>query len=364
MILHRYICGRFLRSLGAILGIFSAIVVLVDLIEQIGRYGGSGASMNSLLWLSALRSPQSIYQIIPLVVLLSGLALFLGLARSSEMAVIRAAGRSASRTLIGPGAALVILGALIVAVGNPIVAATSVRAGALSARLSGDDARGVATSGGGLWLREGDASGQSVLHAATASPDGTRLHQVEILRYDAQGALIARYNAARATLAPGFWELQQVRHWPLDSDSPEAEAAALDRLTLPSTLTRERIRDSFGAPSAIAIWDLPAFIRTMRAAGFAAQRHQVWFQAELSSPLFLLAMLVLAAGFTLGHPRGGGVGMRVLGAVIAGFSLYFLRNFAMVLGENGQISAALAAWAPPVAALMLAMGLLLAREDG
>jgi lipopolysaccharide export system permease protein len=47
-----------------------------------------------------------------------------------------------------------------------------------------------------------------------------------------------------------------------------------------------------------------------------------------------------------------------------GFALYYLRNFIQIMGENGQIPVALAAWAPPVASLMLAVGLLLHMEDG
>lgn len=364
MILHRYVSWRFLRIIGAVAGVFATIVVLIDLIEQIGRFGGSGTSLRSLLHLAALRAPQAIYSIVPLIVLLAGLALFAGLARSSEMAVIRAAGRSASRTLVGPGIVLLALGALIVTAGNPIVAATSVRAGAFASNLSNDGASGAATARGTLWLREGSAAGQTVFHAQSASPDGTRLHDVTVLGYDEAGRLTQRYQARMAELRPGQWVLHAAKQWQLRDPAPEASAVEHSRLTLPSTLTKDRIRESFGAPSAIAIWDLPEFIRTMESAGFSAKRHRVWFQAELSSPLFLLAMLVLAAGFTLGHPRGGGAGIRILGAVISGFALYFLRNFAMVLGENGQIAPWLAAWAPPVAALMLASGLLLTREDG
>ena len=50
--------------------------------------------------------------------------------------------------------------------------------------------------------------------------------------------------------------------------------------------------------------------------------------------------------------------------VLAGFALFFLRNFAQVLGENGQIPVALAVWTPPVASMLLAVGVLLHLEDG
>ena len=64
------------------------------------------------------------------------------------------------------------------------------------------------------------------------------------------------------------------------------------------------------------------------------------------------------------HTRFGGTGVAVLCAVLLGFGLYFIRSFAQILGENGQIPILLAAWAPPVASVLLALGLLLHAEDG
>jgi len=72
----------------------------------------------------------------------------------------------------------------------------------------------------------------------------------------------------------------------------------------------------------------------------------------------------VAAGFTMRHARGAKVGQMVLYAIVGGFALFFLRNFAQVLGDNGQIPVALAAWTPPVAAVMVSLGLLLHLEDG
>ena len=66
--------------------------------------------------------------------------------------------------------------------------------------------------------------------------------------------------------------------------------------------------------------------------------------------LLLVAMVLVAAGFTMRHTRFGRTGVMVLMALGLGFALYFVRNFAQVLGENGQIPPLLAAWGPPSAA--------------
>ena len=75
-------------------------------------------------------------------------------------------------------------------------------------------------------------------------------------------------------------------------------------------------------------------------------------------------MVLIAAAFTLRHQRGGRTGLMVMFAILLAFVIYFIRNFAQVLGENGQLPAILAAWAPPFAAIGLALGILLHNEDG
>ena len=159
--------------------------------------------------------------------------------------------------------------------------------------------------------------------------------------------------------------LNGAKSWPLGQGvNPEQNASTHDRMTVPSTLTQERIRDSFGTPSVVPIWDLPAYITQLEIAGFSARRHMVWLQMELARPLFLVAMVLVAAGFTMRHSRLGRTGVSVLLAVMLGFGLYYVRNFAQILGENGQVPALLAAWAPPVASVLLALGVILQREEG
>ena len=90
----------------------------------------------------------------------------------------------------------------------------------------------------------------------------------------------------------------------------------------------------------------------------------MWFHKELAQPLFLVAMVMIGASFTLRHQRGGRTGLMVMFAILLAFVIYFIRNFADLLGENGQLPVLLAAWAPPFVAIGISMGFLLHNEDG
>ena len=149
-----------------------------------------------------------------------------------------------------------------------------------------------------------------------------------------------------------------------DAANPEAASLELPSLRLPSDLTAAEIRNSFGTPASVPIWQLPEFIDRLTAAGFTARRHEVFFHTEMATPLFLVAMVLISAAFTMRHHRSGQMGIYLLSAVLLSFGVYFLRNFAQILGENGQIPTLLAAWGPPVAAILLVSGLLLHLEDG
>lgn len=366
MRLHFYFARRFLATFMMMLGIFAIILGLTDMLEQIRKFDLADLSFVQILRLTALNLPESLYRFLPLIVILASVTLFLGLARTSEMVITRAAGRSALRSLMSPTLMALLVGALTVAVMNPIVAATSKQYEVLANRYSGNGTSTLSLSSDALWLRQGDAEGQTVIRAASASLDGTELHGVTFLSFKPDGGPAYRIETASARLGPGAWTLTDAKVWRFDrgSDNAERDAVLHDTMRLSSNLTQDRIRDSFGEPSSIPIWDLPRFIRQLEAAGFSARTHRVWLQMELSLPLMLMAMVMIGAGFTIRHVRFGSTGIMVLLALMMGFSVHFIRNFAQVLGDRGQIPVELAAWSPPIAAVLLSFSLLLHLEDG
>ena len=364
MTLSLYLARRFALAFLLILLVFFGLMMLIDMVEQVGRFSDSPVGFWQLAGLAALKVPESLYRILPLIVILAAIALFLALSRSSELVIIRASGRSALRLLVAPVLVALALGALAVMVFNPLVAATSKQYHELVQRFANGQQSVLSLSPEGLWLRQGAKDRQTVIRATRANQDGTRLSQVSFLEFDGVGRPTARIEADEAELVPGAWALTGVKRWQIDAPNPEASAVTEDRASLPSDLTRDRIRDSFGEPSAVPVWDLPAFIASLDRAGFSSRQHRVWLQMELALPFLMAGMVLLAAGFTMRHARFGKTGTLVLGAVLAGFTIFFLRNFAQVLGESGQIPVLLAAWSPPVATILLSIGLLLHLEDG
>ena len=159
--------------------------------------------------------------------------------------------------------------------------------------------------------------------------------------------------------------LEDAKRWDFATATPEADSILTPaHFTLPTDLTPARLIEGLGTPAAVGFWHLSGQAAALEKAGFSARGYRLWYQMELALPLLLAAMVLVAAGFTMRHARFGKTGQMVLYALMGGFFIFFLRNFAQVLGENGQIPILVAAWSPPVAAALLALSLLLHLEDG
>lgn len=365
MTLPLYIIRSFFWYWFLVLAVFGTLMFTVDIIDHLRLLVDHDAPLPTAMKLALINLPKAISELQPLIVMLATLSLFLAFARRSELVIIRAAGRSLLSNLGALIGAVLVLGLVDLIILNPLVAATQKAYEQEVSDLEPGQRSVFSLAENGVWLRQGDESGQTVIHAERTSLSGTSLYRASFLIFDAQGQITERISARRAQLQPGAWELHGVKRWDLvESRNPERDALEVREMSLASSLTIEEIRDSFGTPSTISIFALPTFIAKLKEAGFAAQQHLVWFALELAKPLLLVAMMMIGASLTMGHMRAGQTGVKVLLALVMGFGIYFMRNFAQVLGENGQLSLYITALAPPLAGIALSLGLILHLEDG
>jgi len=363
MILHGYFARRFLYAFLAVFMIFLGIFALLDMVEQIRKFDSVG--FLQIVKLTLLNVPQGLYRILPLIMILATLTLFLTLARTSELVITRASGRSALQSLVSPVIVAMLIGLFAVAVFNPIVAATSKQYEVESNRHLQGESSVLSISREGLWLRQGGVDGQTVIRAQRSNLEGAQLFGVSFLGFGPDGTPSYRIEAESAELKPGMWAIRNAKQWLFeDNHIAEQSARIAETMEISSNLTLDQIRDSFGTPASIPIWELPAFIQQLENAGFSARSHRVWFQMELALPFLMAGMVLIGAGFTMRHTRFGRTSTMVLFALGLGFAVFFIRNFAQILGESGQIPVPLAAWSVPCAAILLSLGILLNLEDG
>lgn len=366
MTLHYYILRRFFITMLRVLAILICVIMLFDFVENIRFLSKRDASFEQIIGYSLLKAPKQIYGSFALVVLIASLTTFMGLSRTSELVVTRASGVSAIRIMATPIAAAALFGVFSVVVLNPIVARTSREFKIYRGQFESSTNSPLSISGDGLWLRQGTQDGQTVVQAERSNATGTQLWNVRFHKFGTDGQLQMRVNADRARLIPGFWSLRSATVWRFGAGSelPGPSVEEVDEIRVATDLTSSQIAESFSAPASVSIWKLPEFIARLEKSGFSAIRYRQYFQSEVASPLLFVAMALIGAAFTMRHARSGKSGLMVLLAVLSGFSLFFFKDVLNSFGRAGELPVEVSVWTPPVAAIMLSLGLLLHLEDG
>lgn len=361
-----YISRQFSGAVIAMLLALSGLVGMFDFIELLRRSASHvDVTFGTVSEIAALRLPYVSMQILPFAVLLGGILCFWRLTRTSELIVVRAAGISAWEFLAGPTLCAALFAVVAITVISPVSSAMLAKAEAMDDAYLRTGGGPLSLAGGQLWLRQSDHGitprGVAIIHAEKVELHGKRLtaNQITVFRLDNADTLLARIDAPAATLERGEWVLDDAR-----SVRPEEMPEAPAVIKLPTDLTVARVQESFASPDTLSFWALPGFIRLLDRSGFSSIRHRLHFQAMLALPVLSATMALLSAGFSMRPARRGGVAKMIGSGVSAGFVLFVISKLAEEIGQSGALPVIIAAWAPAVAGLMLAIALLLHTEDG
>ena len=356
--LGRYLSSRFLRMILAVFATIFSLMFVVDFVELLRRTGSiAGVTTGTVALLSLLRTPSVSEQVLPFCVLFGSMAVFLNLTRKLELLIARASGVSVWQFLAPPILIAVLIGVLSVGLLNPLSAMMKQRADHIELGIFGSSATDPTDAA--IWIRQTGVDGESIMRADKASDSNNKLEGVIVTVLDPDGRFQERVKAARATLEYGAWRLDDAQVL-----TPGEEPRVFKTYLIATTLKRGQVQESSMSADSVSFWDLPMLRDETESAGLDASSYRLQFQTLLARPLFMVAMTLIAAAFSLRFFRFGGIAKFVGGGVAAGFVLYVATKFVEALGGSGVLTPPVAAWSPAIVACLLGTLALLNQEDG
>lgn len=357
--LGRYFARQYLIWLFVFLGGLSGTIFLFEVAELTRRAAGRlDAGFDIVLQMGLFKLPETVEQVMPFVVLFSGVFTFWRMTRNHELVIARSAGISAWQFLTPALLVTAAFSLINVTLINPLDAGLASRYKQLEQRYL-DRTPTLELTGAGLWLRQNNDDRHYLLHADHVSPNPLTLTPLIAMVYDAKDHYLGRIDAAQAVLHDGNWEISNA--WMNWDQQPPTHEAAYD---IPTRLTLSKIQESMAPPNTISFWELPAFIRALKAIGLPPARHQLQFQSLMAQPFLLCSMVCFAAVFSLRMSRRGAILPLIGGGLALGMAVFILNNIVIALGANQVLPVIPAAWAIPLVALALSNTALLYLEDG
>jgi len=361
--LSLYIARMFLVRTGIVLGGLLVILFLGDSVEMLRQHTARETiTAATAIGMSLLKLPNITEKALPIAVLIGAMWSFTTLNRQKELVIARASGVSAWQFLTPAILISFAAGLFVVLVYNPVSATMFAQYARLEAQWLRGQTSLISVSETGLWLRQAENGNQSVLHALRIDDRANvllGLEDVTIFSFEGANVFDRFITADTARLEEPFWRLENAFVTPSEGARRHHET-----LTLPTSLTREQIRESFASPETLSVFELPQFIRQAEEAGLTAARHKVHWYSIIATPALFLAMVMIAATFSLRTARITGFVRLAAAAAGTGFGLFFIADVAAAMGQTGVLPAPIAAWAPTIVALLFGTTALLHLEDG
>lgn len=356
-----YLGKRFVLGFLGAIAVCVALIFFVEMLENLRRASDHDVGMGVVVALTLYRIPTLSEQVLPFATLFAAISSFLMLSRSLELVVVRAVGASVWQ-FIAPALILAFtIGVLGTVAFNPLAAHLKGQYRSLfAASFTSEQASSFGVfHGQEIWLRQDGVDGPSVLHSSLGDPESGVLHNVSAFLYDEENHFVERVEASRAEIGDGHWRLYEAI-----VIEPGRPPQRYPTYLLSTYLTPEQIRERIAAADAVPFWELPHHARIAERTGISSLPYRLQFQTLLARPLLLCAMVLIGATVSLRVFRFGNVGQMILGGVVAGFMLYVVTKLAGDLATAGAITPVVAAWAPPVIAVLWGTTLLLFQEDG
>ena len=322
--LDRYIGKSVFIAILAVLGIILGLASLFAFIDEMGDISDTYTVVDASSFV-ALTAPRRLYEMLPMAALIGCLIGLGGLASSSELTIMRAAGVSIGRivwAVMKPMLVLMIAGLLV---GEYVAPMTEDMAQANRSLAQGTgDAQSAKH---GLWHRQGD----EFIHINAVQPNGL-LYGVTRYRFDDQHHMKTASFARQANFMTDYWELKDVTTTVFHDGSTEVVTAPAERWDV--ALSPQLLSTVILPPESLSISGLWNYSHYLADQGLNNGRYWLAFWTKVLQPLVTVALVLMAISFIFGPLRSVTLGQRVFTGVLVGFTFRIAQD---LLGPSSLV---------------------------
>lgn len=345
MILARYIAWNCCRSGALVLFLLLALFSFLGLAEALEDVGKGAFSTSDAIATVLLTTPARIISLLPVAALLGSVLGLGSMANQHELVALRAGGLSSWRLAAILAALAAMLSALALVTMFVVIPLAEREAQEFRSRtLDQTDLGGAA-----FWSR----SGERVIRVGHVE-FGHIPRNIEIYEFDEDHRLARLLLAKRALiLDAGTWQLQSVKDKVINND--EVLYRELEDLRWESFLSADQVSTLITPADALSALDLYRYLDESADSGIDTRRHETLLWRQVSLPLALFAMVLLALPLVINSVRARSAGYRVLIGGGIGIAFYLFEQTASQLAVLLQLPPAATALLPATLVLTAAL---------
>lgn len=336
MILSRYLVKAFLARFTMLLVGLVLFLQTLDLLATANEVlAGGGDPLTTLSRYVMLRMPALIETVAPLATLLGALTAMVGMATTSEILAMRAAGLSVLRLVGGLVSVGLALSTLLFVFSEFVV---------VPANAELQNWRDAGFKSGNQPIQTGENSwvmeGTTIIRVGSVIRDGEVLNNVRLFIQGENGAISDIIGIGRALWENNAWstfEISRIGGRGSDGGAP---------LTWQTQLRPENFLRFANHPNELSLNALRQYIGDVAIRSRPGYFYDTWVHQKFAGPIVLALMPLLAAIAAFAHHRQGSSVVTVVWGISIGFAFIVIDNIILAMGQFGSLPPMLAAWLP------------------
>ena len=310
-----YIFKNILQSALVVLLIFLTLLGFLEFIAQADDVGVGTYGLNQAIQYSLLKLPSSIFQLMPIIVLIGSLLALGNMSKNSELLVLLTSGFSLQRMSISVFFSGIVLCFFTASIGEYI--SPKMERYADQYRTINKYQYSRLGNTGGIWLREGDKIININLLNENKSFGNVSIYQL------AENNKLSKISRASSAGIDDFnqWILSNLSETVFNNDGINDNYS---RYKIEKTkLNRDLVNLTIVKSENLNIVELYRFISYLDGNELDSSPYRMVFHSRIASLLAIPIMCLFALPFSLGLLRKKGIGYRIILGIMIGL-LYFL----------------------------------------
>ena len=341
LLLNKYLATEFFKVVLVTILIFFCLGFIMNLFEEMNYFKDIDEGFYLPILLTIFIVPSFLYNMLPFIILISGLWFFLKIRKTDEIIAIKVSGLSNLSVILIPSILSVILGLIFITAINPVTSVLVKKYETIKGSYEKDKEYLAAITENGIWIKERNFDKNNLIRSSNLK--NKFLMNLTIYQFDENNNFIRRIEAASADISSVEWTLNDVRI--LDGEG-KSIAENLNELFYTSMYDVKKIRSLYSNLDTISFWSLDNEIKLLEERGYSTREVRAKFQRSLAFPFFLLSMVFLSAVFTLGIQFKENSWVYVFIAIIASVLIFYFNDFSAALGKTEKLPIVLSVWMP------------------
>jgi len=340
-VLNKYLSIEFSKIVIVTILTFFCLGFIMNLFEEINFFKDIDIGIYLPVLLTSMKVPTLLHNMLPFIVLISGILFFLKIKKSDEITAIKVSGMSNLSVILIPSIISIILGIIFISLINPITAVSLKKYEMIKGKYERDKDYLAAITKNGIWIKEKDINKNNIIRATSLKDNN--LLSLSIYEFDKDNNFIKRVESDYAEISTQNWKLKNVN---IFDENGRFLSQNLPEITYNSIYDLKKIKSLYSNIDTVSFWEIGSEIKLLEERGYSTKQMETKFHRSLAFPFFLLSMVFLSGVFTLGMNLRENNIVYIFITIITCILVYFFNDFSAALGETEKLSVETAVWMP------------------